>query len=218
MRLLITAGPTCVPIDSVRVITNLASGRTGFAIASLACALGHPTTLLISRQPDGCQPLPGCRVHTFSTPEELAALLSGCIQSEAPDVIVHSAAVSDFRVGKITNAKGKTVEAAKLDSGDAPFQLELLPAPKLLDSIRRDWGFRGLLVGFKLESGLDTPSLVREAETTRLRTGADFMVANHQHTAGEEAFIGPGPDSRYQRVERSQLPKALLSLLESRVG
>jgi len=69
MRLLITAGPTCVPIDSVRVITNLASGKTGLAIASLAVARGYQVTLLTSRMPDASFSLPGCDVRTFSTPD-----------------------------------------------------------------------------------------------------------------------------------------------------
>lgn len=218
MRLLITAGPTCVPIDSVRVITNSASGKTGLAIANLAVARGHQVTLLTSRIPDGSFQLPGCNVLSFSTPDDLGNLLADAIRSEPPDAIVHSAAVSDFTIGKILDANGNVPDPAKLDSANAPFRLELVRAPKLIDKIRQDWGFRGLLVGFKLESGLDTPCLIREAENTRLRTGADLMVANHHQTANQEAFIGPDADQSYQRVDRSLLPEAVLTVLKSKLA
>lgn len=218
MRLLITAGPTCVPIDSVRVITNLASGKTGLAIASIAVARGYQVTLLTSRMPDASFNLPGCDVRTFSTPDDLGDLLADAIKLEPPDAIIHSAAVSDFTVGKILDSRGHPADSAKLDSANAPFHLELVRAPKVIDKIRKDWGFRGLLVGFKLESGLDTPALIREAEITRQRTGADLMVANHHQTASQEAFIGPGADQGYHRVERSLLPGAVLTMLKNKLA
>lgn len=217
MRLLITAGPTCVPLDSVRVITNLASGKTGLAIASLAAVRGHQVTLLTSQVTDNGLPVSKGVIRTFSTPDNLGTLLAESIRSDSPDAIIHSAAVSDFTVGKILDSQGRPVDSPKLDSANAPLHLELLRSPKLIDKIRRDWGFSGLLVGFKLESGLDTPALIQEAETTRKRTGADLMVANHHHSAGVEAFIGPGTDNGYQRVERPRLPEALLTLLEGRI-
>lgn len=213
MRLLITAGPTQVHLDPVRVITNLATGRTGEAIADFASALGHDVTLLTSRPPDSALPPAGVHFERFATPVELGTLLGERIHKNPPDAIIHSAAVGDFEVGKITDAAGRVVGSEKLDSAQGPFLLELVRSPKLIDSFRKDWGFLGVLVGFKLESGMTTEKLLREAEATRCRTRANLMVANHLESAGSEAFIGPDFQGQYERVERHNLPRRLISLI-----
>lgn len=211
MRLIITAGPTQVHLDPVRVISNLATGRTGEAIATLASTLGHQVTLLTSRPPDLSSIPARLHVEPFTTPGELGNLLAEYLRKNPPDAIIHSAAVSDFAVGKVTDANGRMVGGEKLDSAHGPFLLELVRSPKLIDSIRVHWGFQGVLVGFKLESGLTTENLLLEAEATRKRAQANLMVANHLESAGSEAFVGPDSQGGYERVERLDLPNRLIS-------
>ena len=86
-------------------------------------------------------------------------------------------------------------------------------APKLVDRIRTDWGFRGTLVKFKLEVGLTEQRLLDIAERSRRHSQADWMVANTLEGAQSWAFLGP-LDGGYRRVGRDELPARLLDAVE----
>ena len=91
-KILITAGPTWVAIDDVRVISNIATGTTGALIAAQARKLGLEVTLV-------CGPceLKICeaavRVKRFTFFDELRALLRNELHRTRYDIIIHSAAV-----------------------------------------------------------------------------------------------------------------------------
>ena len=91
--------------------------------------------------------------------------------------------------------------------------LRLVRAPKLIDQVRTEWGFRGVLVKFKLEVGLAEHRLLEVAERSRRASAADLMVANTLEGAGEWAFVGPIKGG-YQRVRRRDLSTRLVDLVE----
>src|SRR5439155_24408942 len=103
MNLLITAGNTQSPIDRVRCITNIFSGRTGAQVARTAWGRGHTVTLATSR-PDallefGVSPHnPGerFRVLPYRTFDELTTLMQSEVRAGGYDVLCHSAAVRDY--------------------------------------------------------------------------------------------------------------------------
>jgi hypothetical protein len=90
-------------------------------------------------------------------------------------------------------------------------------APKLIDSVRRDWGFRGVLVKFKLEVGVTDGELLDVAERSRRQSDADLMVANTLDGAAEWAFLGPLARG-YQRVTRGELADRLIDAVEALHG
>src|SRR5262245_31861132 len=108
MYLLVTAGGTIAPIDRVRCIANVATGRTGAAIALAAHRRGHRVALLTSRI-EAIAELHGANlpnddrwsVRTYRSFDELRAELASAIRTNQHDAIVHSAAVSDYQVGGI---------------------------------------------------------------------------------------------------------------------
>jgi len=87
-------------------------------------------------------------------------------------------------------------------------------APKLIDRIRADWGFRGVLVKFKLEVGVEEAQLLDIAERSRRHSDADLMAANTLEGSREWALLGP-VDGKYERVSRAQLPARLVELVEA---
>src|SRR5262249_39667440 len=108
MNILITAGNTQVPIDRVRAITNVFTGRTGARIALRAHERGHCVTLLTSHpesivDPSGDQSLPSERwiVGTYQTFDDLEKLMGVEIRDRGYDAVIHSAAVSDFRAAGV---------------------------------------------------------------------------------------------------------------------
>ncbi|MCU0704137.1 MAG: bifunctional phosphopantothenoylcysteine decarboxylase/phosphopantothenate synthase [Fimbriiglobus sp.] len=216
MNILVTAGNTRTMIDRVRCITNVFTGRTGANIAVEAANRGHRVTLLTSH-PDTAAASPNLTVKSYQTFEDLAALMAEEVTSGGYDAIVHSAAVSDYHVGGVyagTVATGFTdVSAGKVKSSHPEIWLRLTPAPKLVDKVRTDWGFRGVLVKFKLEVGVSEEELREIAERSRLHSAADLMSANTLDGAAEWALVGAG---EYTKVPRANLAAEIVNRVESR--
>jgi phosphopantothenate---cysteine ligase (CTP) len=229
MRILVTAGNTQTPIDRVRCLTNIFTGRTGAQIAVTAAERGHEIMLFTSH-PELVAGSAGLHIFPYQSFDQLHFLMADAIPGREFDAIIHAAAVSDYvHAGTFAPAPGAVfdsdalswtrstpqlidVSAGKVKSTHRELWLRFTPAPKLIDFIRGPWGFRGVLVKFKLEVGLTNDELVAVAEQSRLQSHADLMVANTLEKRHEEAFIGAGD---YQRIARSELPIALLTRLES---
>ena len=240
MKLLITAGNTQAPIDRVRVVTNIFTGRTGANLARTAWARGHQVTVLTSH-PETLAELPDraddpqCRLtlRSYRTYDELAEMLHQEVREGRFDGILHAAAVSDFlcagvyapEPGTFFNARTHQWEcvspppqlaerrAGKIKSHEPELWLRMVRAPKLIDRFRSAWGFTGLLVKFKLEVGLSDDELLSVAEESRRESLADLMVANTLDGADHYAWIGPLHD-RYERVPRRELADRLILALE----
>lgn len=223
MNVLVTAGNTHTPIDRVRVITNIFTGRTGANIAAYAVARGHRVTLLTSHPEtvDHLHGEPHFGVIPYRTFDDLHRRMADLIPAGGFDAVVHSAAVSDYHCGGVYAAAaafdGQTppaltdVSAGKVKSSHPEVWVRLTPAPKLVDRVRTEWGFCGVLVKFKLEVGVSEAELVQVAERSRVQSAADLMSANTLDGAAEWALVG-GPD--YVKVPRADLATHLVSAVE----
>ncbi|MFA5186244.1 MAG: phosphopantothenoylcysteine decarboxylase [Patescibacteria group bacterium] len=223
MNILITAGSTCVQIDQVRVISNIFKGRTGIEIARAAANMGHRVTLLTSRGIGATsqllrEPLSPSHAITlcgFRTFDELSVLMEQKIRGEKFDAIIHSAAVSDYKVASVRDG-GRMLDAdetgSKIGSGHGSLWLELVPTEKLVDKIRPVWGFKGTLVKFKLQVGIPDDELITIARKSRRDSEADIIVANCLEWAKEYAYI-IGANDQAERVTRETLPYVLLRRL-----
>ena len=223
MNILVTAGNTQTPVDDVRCITNIFTGRTGGMIASRAHERGHAITLLTSHPavPDSIPTTrvraePDWRVRPYRTFDDLDTAMSEELTSGKFDAVIHAAAVSDYRVaGAFTHTDGKfeDVSAGKVKSSHPELWLRLTPTPKLVDKIRSVWGFAGVLVKFKLEVGLTESELLAVAEKARVHSSADLMSANTLEGMKDWAFVGAGPTG-YRRVTRAELADHLIDRME----
>lgn len=223
MHLLVTAGNTHTPIDRVRVITNIFTGRTGANIAAAAFARGHHITLLTSHPDtaDRFRSEPNFRVLPYRTFGDLHRLMAELIPAGGFDAVIHSAAVSDYHCGGVYAADGPfdgrtlpalaDVSAGKVKSSFPEVWVRLTPAPKLVDKVRSQWGFRGVLVKFKLEVGVSEAELLAIAERSRVHSHADLMSANTLDEAGEWALVG-GPE--YTKVPRAELAGHIVDQVE----
>jgi phosphopantothenate---cysteine ligase (CTP) len=115
MKLLVTAGNTLTPIDRVRAITNIFTGRTGAQIALHARERGHAVTLLTSH-PEVIADLRGSAtpakdrwtVHVYRTFDDLRRLMAATLPDGGLDAVIHCAAVSDYQ-SAFGNAKGPSL-------------------------------------------------------------------------------------------------------------
>jgi phosphopantothenoylcysteine synthetase/decarboxylase len=241
MKILITTGNTQTPIDQVRCITNIFTGRTGTRIALRAHERGHAVCLLTSHPevvrdlaPSATFAAATWEVRPYRTFEELEGLMATAVSFGGFDALIHAAAVSDYYVAGVYAAGPGTsfssqqqtwsaaqgapcltdVHAGKVTSRHPELWLRLTPTPKLADRVRGDWGFRGKFVKFKLEVGLSEAQLLKAAEASRRQSGADWMVANTFEGRYEVAYVGAG-EGTYQRVKRAELADALLDRLSA---
>ena len=233
MNIVVTAGNTQTPIDRVRVITNVFTGRTGAAIALEAHHRGHPITLLTSHPEVLAEPPTNrWRTVTYRTFAELRQLMECHVRDERPDVLIHCAAVSDYELAGVYSPAFATYfepaentwhaevdaprlvdrAAGKVKSDEPELWLRLVRAPKLVDLVRPEWGFRGVLVKFKLEVGVSDEELQQRAERSRRRSDADWVVANTLEGAADWALLGSARG--YQHVARAELPSRLLAVVE----
>lgn len=238
MKILVTAGGTIAPIDRVRFISNAFTGKTGAGIAFAAFARGHKVTLLTSHPETALDDAekfsanPNWELKTYRTVDDLLGEMRDHLLRGSFDAVIHSAAVSDYRsAGVYALADGVKLEperdavcstgpvrfidrsSGKVKSDEPELWLRLVRAPKLIDLIRTEWNFRGLVVKFKLEVGVADPGLLEIAERSRLQSNADLMVANTLEHLSEWAYIGP-QDGRYERVVRQDLPARLIEMVE----
>ena len=201
MKVLITCGPTWVPIDDVRVISNISSGQMGHLIARFYNEIGAKVTLLEGPVTHSLD-VKGIRVIKYSFFDELAkALRTECAKKY--DVIVHAAAVADFKLPKASKVKLSSV--SKLN-------LQLVPTEKLIDSIKR-LSPHSFLVGFKLESQLKERDLFRSTRKLFVESGCDVVVANTVSKGYAGFVIDADGVILAKAVSKRQLAKKLVQLL-----
>jgi phosphopantothenoylcysteine decarboxylase / phosphopantothenate---cysteine ligase len=172
-KVLITAGPTYEAIDPVRGITNLSSGKMGFAIARAAVEAGADVTLIA-----GPVSLPTPRgVKRVDVKSAENMLLAGVKYANYATIFIASSAVADWRPTNPANHKLK-----KDGSGVVP-QLSFVENPDILATIaqseRGKKGLSGLpdglfCVGFAAES----QDLLANAQAKRIRKGVPLLVGN----------------------------------------
>jgi len=190
-KILVTAGPTWSKVDRVRVLTSIFSGETGLRFARHFKSLGANVTLLMGpgRARFCKEDWQEMNIRQFWYYDDLADLLEEELESHY-DIIIHSSAVSDYKVADNKNEK--------TPSGRNDLSLGLLPTAKLVDRIRT-LAPESFLIKFKLQVGLTKEELHSIAINSLHASNADLIVANDlDYMEGEKhiAFIiSPQGDS-----------------------
>ena len=180
MNCLITAGPTYEPLDQVRRLTNMSTGRLGCELANHLAQHGHHVTLLVGEQATWSGPCCVQRVQRFGTTASLRTRLQA-LAEESFDGVFHAAAVSDFAFGRVWSRSpaGELTELAsgKISTGHPSLLAELKPTPKIIAELR-EWFPQARLVGWKYEVDGDQPSALAKARRQIEEHRTDACVAN----------------------------------------
>ncbi len=178
-RILITAGPTWVPIDSVRVISNIATGQTGILLSERLRRLGAKVTLLLGPV-DTCCLNNKIKLLRFRFFEELKNKIIQELKYKKYDIVIHSAAVSDY--------KPENVCTGKIKSGVKNLKLILAPTEKIINLIKRIDNSL-ILVGFKFEPQAGKNTLIKNAKELILHANLNLAVANSIDKNKYSAYI-----------------------------
>ncbi|MEK6808809.1 MAG: phosphopantothenoylcysteine decarboxylase, partial [Nanoarchaeota archaeon] len=162
LNILVTAGAFSEQIDPVRILTNKSSGKMGIAIANESLFRGANVTLL--RGNTTIEPNENVKDIGVDSAEELLEELK---KNKKQDIIIHCAAIPDFKVEK----------SRKKLSSNKEVMLRLKPAKKILDGIKKI-NKKVFLVGFKAEYNLNKEQLIKKAYQRLKKAKCDMIVAN----------------------------------------
>jgi len=169
-RVLVTAGPTFEPIDPVRGITNVSSGKMGYAVAQAAVEAGAEVTL-VSGPTALAIPAGVTRVDVKTARDMHAAVMA---RAKKSDIFIAVAAVADYHV--------VGARAQKIKRGEGNMHIELAPNPDILAEVAR-LPKPPFCVGFAAE----TEKLREHAQAKRRKKKIPLLAANlAQHAFGQD--------------------------------
>ena len=207
LRVLVTAGGTREPIDSVRFIGNRSSGRMGFALAAAAARRGADVTVIAANValPDP----PGAHRVDVETVEEMAR----ATRAEFPSshVLLMAAAPADFHVSDAAEGKLRR-------QGDG-LDLRLEPTEDILAGLAAVRTERHTVVGFAAEHGEGGAERAREKLA---RKGANLIVLNDvadsaigfDSADNAVTLIDPSGEEHLPKAPKDQIAEQILNRVD----
>lgn len=212
---LVTGGPTPVPVDGVRRITNRFSGRLGVRIAEELYLRGADVRLVHGQ---GAFHPPAHLPHALAkTYDDYRRLVAEEVEARGHRFGVFSAAVADYRP--------KEVREGKTPSGESGWTIELESTPKVIREVRERFPELHMVV-FKLEEGVGREELFRIARK-RLSEGYQAVVANRGEEMGAgdeqvayllEAGDGEGEGEPRRLAGKPEIARGVAEHLERMLG
>jgi len=208
LKVLVTAGGTREPIDSVRYVGNRSSGRMGFALAEEAAALGAAVTVVAANVALARSP----RIAYVDV--GTAAELKAACEAELPkaDVLLMAAAVADFRPPAPADTKLKKDEREEL-------VIELERTPDILSGLAATRRPDQVLIGFAAEHG---DRAVEYGRDKLVRKVLDAVVVNDiaradigfEGTENEVTIVTARGEHHVPRASKAEVARAILNVVE----
>jgi phosphopantothenoylcysteine decarboxylase / phosphopantothenate---cysteine ligase len=207
LRVLVTAGGTREPIDSVRFVGNRSSGRMGFALADEAARRGAVVTCVAANV--SLDRNPAVTYVDVETAEELAA----ACRERFPDcdLLLMAAAVADYRPAEVAGTKIK--------KGADRMDLELERTDDVLASLGAERRPGQILVGFAAEHGEGLEAARGKLE----RKGLDAVVLNDisrsdigfETAENEVTIVTAAEETRVPRAGKGEVAGAILDTVQN---
>jgi phosphopantothenoylcysteine decarboxylase/phosphopantothenate--cysteine ligase len=206
LRVLVTAGGTREPLDSVRYLGNRSSGRMGFALAEEAARRGAQVTVLAANVSLARSP-----AASYVEVETAAELAEACARHFADcHVLLMAAAVADYRPAGRLDGKLDKERAATL-------QLALERTEDVLSGLARRRGAHQTVVGFAAEHGPDAEAAGRrklERKRLDLIVVNDIARADIGFDASHNEVLMLAADGAARRVPRSDKADVAAAVLD----
>ena len=204
-RVLITAGGTREPLDSVRYLGNRSSGKMGVALANEALARGAEVTTILSNTQ--VRPVGGTQIDA---PTAADVLVAATEHAKTADIILMAAAIADFRPKDTTDGKRPRTDA---------WDLRLEPTDDILAGLAQQRRPGQLIIGFAAEASED----IARAREKRERKGVDLIVLNDISDPSQGfdsddnavVLVGATDETRIARAPKSEIAKAILDRVEA---
>jgi phosphopantothenoylcysteine decarboxylase/phosphopantothenate--cysteine ligase len=204
LKVLVTAGGTREPIDSVRFVGNRSSGRMGFALADEAAALGAEVTVIAANV--GLARTPGVRYVDVATAAELQEACQA--HFARADVLLMAAAVADYRPATPADSKLKKDAREEL-------VVALERTPDILSGLAAIRRPDQTVVGFAAEHGEGAVAYGRDKLA---RKGLDAVVVNDiaradigfEGSENEVTIVTAAGERHVPRAPKVEIARAIL--------
>ena len=203
---LVTAGPTCEPIDPVRYITNRSSGKMGYAMASAAAAQGA-RVILVSGPVALADPR-DVEVHRVETAEEMFTATHANL--DGIDLFIAVAAVADYRP--------VSVSEQKIKKKDESMQIDMVRSKDILASVAA-LEAAPFTVGFAAETENLREYAIAKLEDKRL----DMIIANRvgrdcgfDHDENTVCVYTPDGHQSFPMTAKAELARDLIDVIAKR--
>ena len=207
-KVVVTAGPTMVPIDPVRILTNRSSGKMGYSIAEEARDRGAEVVLISG--PTSLIKPNGIKVIDIKTNEDMFNAIKN--EFKDADIVIKSAAVADYKAKNYSNEKIKKTG----DDLNLIFERDR-DILKTLGDMKENH----ILVGFAAESS----NLKENAKGKLERKNLDYIVANdisNQETgfASDENKVTiiskSGEEVSLEKMSKREVAKNIFDIIKGR--
>ncbi|BAZ44659.1 phosphopantothenoylcysteine decarboxylase/phosphopantothenate--cysteine ligase [Chondrocystis sp. NIES-4102] len=206
--ILVTGGPTPVPLDNIRRLTNRFTGRLGVCIAEELYQRGANVFLIHG-------------ISSYSPPEYLPHQIVTSYEEYFRTVItqleqqpyqfgIFSAAVADYQPAQVF--------PGKIPSGGALTKIDLVTTQKVISEVRARFPKLGMIT-FKYQENVSHAELIKIAET-RLNQGYQMVVANRgeEQAQGEQvAYLVTKNLSSQQVIGKQNIAKAIADYLSDQL-
>ena len=172
MNVLVTAGSTVEHIDSIRILTNLSSGKMGLNIAQQCLDEGFKVTLVYGFGSLNIPNDPRMNIIRVKTTEEMFKAVREIILRVKQHVVFHAAAVADFSISPSNQNRPN-----KIDTRNGTKTIKLVPTIKIVDKIK-EFDKKIFLVAFKAEYDISEKLLMKKAFDKLNECNGDMIVAN----------------------------------------
>ena len=207
-KVVVTAGPTMVPIDPVRILTNRSSGKMGYSIAEEARDRGAEVVLISG--PTSLIKPNGIKVIDIKTNEDMFNAIKN--EFKDADIVIKSSAVADYKAKNYSNEKIKKTG----DDLNLIFERDR-DILKTLGDMKENQ----ILVGFAAESS----NLKENAKGKLERKNLDYIVANdisNQETgfASDENKVTiiskSGEEVSLEKMSKREVAKNIFDIIKGR--
>ena len=206
MRVMVTAGGTREPIDSVRFVGNRSSGRMGLALAEEAARRGADVTLIAANV--------ALELPATAVPVETTAELEAAVRERFgdADVLIMAAAPADFRPAEPIDEKISR-------EGSAGLSIELEPTADIVAGLAAERRPDQTVIGFAAEHG---EGAVERGRAKLSRKGLDAVVVNDisrsdvgfDSTDNEVTIVLPDGEREVGRRPKAEVAAAILDEVE----
>ena len=179
LNILITAGGTSEKIDDVRRITNSGTGSLGAKIADafISAEEGCKITYICSAGAVKPSSKQNVEIITADDVESVKTAVTAACSKNSYNVIIHSMAISDYRVQTVTGGDGRELKDAKISSGMEKLIIVLEKAPKII-ALLRSLAPDAVIFGFKLLADVPEEELVHAGLELLKKNDCDYVLAN----------------------------------------
>jgi phosphopantothenoylcysteine decarboxylase/phosphopantothenate--cysteine ligase len=226
VSLVITAGPTREPIDSVRFITNASSGKMGVALAEEALQRGAKSVCLIHGpgvtipKTESSSSINGrILLEQVTTTQQMLESVLSHLSKQKYDALISAAAPADYAPDLPTKGKIST-------SRNPDLNVHLAATGKIISAVKEKFPTM-FVVAFKAEYGLDDKDLIQKASDLTESSKADLVVANNvgREDIGfgsdfNEVFIvekKTGDSKHLPKASKNEIASKILDVLVSKI-